>query len=525
MKFLHTALLVTVLCSVSFADAPWSFIITADSRGSDDGINRTILGELATEIMGHSVDFVLFPGDLVSGYAAADPAEFECQLRVWVEVMKPVYDANIPVYVGRGNHELGDVYSSYPYPGPEPDPNDNDALRWLNVFGSDSYPDQKLPGNGPEGEQYMTYYVIHKNAFIACLDQYAGVRHTFLHKVNQDWLDAQLAANTKPHIFVAGHEPAFRTLHTDCLDNHPDSRDAFWTSIGSAGARTYLCGHDHFYDHARIDDGDGDPNNDIHQYIVGSAGAPLYTWSPPYAGNKTDYSVEQWHHSRRYGYVLVEVDGLEVTLTWMERNSNDVSITGVYEPNDVWSYEVTPKPIVLSPNGGEKLVAGSAHTITWKTLDGADTEHVIIEYSPDNGRLWLPVGDILLNTGSYEWTIPAIDSNRCLLRVLDLREPSLSDASDVVFTIFRCRQRPHGDLNGDCYVDMLDFAMLADSWLKSTDGFEPSSDGVFAIFRCPQTLQGDLNSDCYVDVSDFALFAHAWLEHGNPFGVSCGEQE
>jgi len=40
-----------------------------------------------------------------------------------------------------------------------------------------------------------------------------------------------------------------------------------------SGARAYLCGHDHGYAHARIDDGDGDYSNDVHQFVVGTAGA------------------------------------------------------------------------------------------------------------------------------------------------------------------------------------------------------------------------------------------------------------
>jgi hypothetical protein len=37
--------------------------------------------------------------------------------------MKPVYDNNIPIYVCRGNHELGDVWQS--------DPNNPPRAVWL----------------------------------------------------------------------------------------------------------------------------------------------------------------------------------------------------------------------------------------------------------------------------------------------------------------------------------------------------------------------------------------------------------
>ena len=385
---------------------------------------------------------MLFPGDLVSGYRSIGPAGFEAQLRAWVEIMDPVYNAGIGVYVSRGNHEIMDVWGYQLRP--DIDPQDNHATRWLNVFGNDLHPEQKLPDNGPASEKYMTYAVTHKNALIVSLDQYAGINHDDIHMVNQEWLDAQLAVNTIPHIFIAGHEAAFRALHTDCLDNQPVERDAFWASIRNAGGRTYFTGHDHFYDHAQVDDGDGNPDNDIHQYIIGTGGARPYRWSPPYSGNNSYYTVEQLDHAENYGYVLGEVDGLNVTLTWMQRHTDDLMIPGIYQPDDVWSYAVSPRPIVLSPNGGENLAAASPYTITWKTQQGTDLDAVIIEYSTDNGQNWQTI-ETVGNTsspqdalGRYTWDpLPVADSNQCLIRIGDPLDIAISDTSDGIFTIFQ----------------------------------------------------------------------------------------
>jgi len=482
--------LLAALTQLGFGQSPWKFIVTCDSRGSSGGINSVILSELAAEIVSQNVDFILFPGDLVNGIGCT-PSQFEGQLRNWLETMKPVYDANIAVYVCRGNHELGDVWSHYPDPGTEPDPNDNFSHRWLNVFGSDSEPNQKMPDNGPAGEEYMTYSVIHKNAFIVSLDQYAGTRHDFAHKVNQTWLDAQLAENTKAHIFITGHEPAFRAHHNDCLDYFPANRDLFWASLRNARARVYLTGHDHFYDHARVDEGDGDPNNDIHQYIIGTAGAPLYTWSPPYDGNNSYYTVEQVHYAKRYGYVVVEVNDLEVTLTWTERHTNDLGVAGMYQAQEVWNYTTVPRPIVLSPNGSEQIAATSTYNITWKTLEGAEIDNIKIEYSTDNGQNWDDVNTVP-NSGSYKWSpVPEADSNQCLVRISDLIDPNIGDVSDDVFTIYQCRQQLDGDFNNDCYIDLLDIAIIAQWWLQD------------------------------FDFSDFAVPSQNWLKCGNPLDPSC----
>lgn len=472
VHFYSALLLIPILSVISSAREPWKFIAACDSRGYQDGINKVILSEIVTEILRNEIDFILFPGDLVSGHTAAGPDEFEANLRAWVEIMKPVYEDNIGVYVCRGNHEIADAWGYAAY---NIDPNDNFTTRWIEVFGNNLYPDQMLPDNGPAGEKYMTYSVTHKNAFVVLVDQYAGIEHRSVHKVNQHWLDVQLEANMKPHLFVAGHEPAFRALHSDCLDNNPSERDSFWNSLRNAGGRTYFCGHDHFYDHARIDDGDDNPDNDIHQYISGAAGAPLYRWSAPYRGNNNDHIVEQLYHAEVYGYTLVEIDGPKVTLTWMERNSRDLGVQGGYEPREVWSYSVTPELTVLAPNGGEKLVAGNPYALKWKTF-GAEVDNVIIDYSIDNGLSWQQLTQCP-NTGRYEWNpAPIIESTQCLVRITDAQNAQFSDISDGLFTIFECRKQLPGDLNGDCYVNILDFAILVNDWLKCGNPFDTSCD-------------------------------------------------
>jgi len=463
-----------ILPTLVEAQNPWKFILVCDSRGQDDGIQKTILSELVSEIISQKIDLVIFPGDLVSGHSAKNSAEFEAQLRKWVDVMAPVYDSGIGVYVGRGNHETADTWGFYN--SAQIDPNDNYLTRWLNVFGSDLDLMRKLPGNGPEGEKYMTYSVTHENALIIMLDQYDGIGHKAVHSIDQHWLNAQLAANVKPHVFLAGHEAAFRAMHADCLDNEPSQRDALWAGIKKSGGRTYFCGHDHFFDHARIDDGDGDSNNDIHQFIVGTAGAPPYKWSTPYSGNNTDFEVEQIHHAESYGYLLVEIDGLVSSLTWMQRNTNDLNLTGRYEHRDTWTYVVEPKLTVLSPNNGENFSATGEYTITWKTIEGTGTNRVRIDFSSDGGQSWEEICSCP-NTGWYIWnSVPMIDSNQCLIRISDMDNTSISDISDEAFTVFVCRKQLYADLNSDCYVDFLDFIILTTDWLNCGNPFDPNCD-------------------------------------------------
>lgn len=456
-----------IAATVCLADQSWRFVVVGDSRGGTaTGVNEKALSELVRDILPRDIDFVIFPGDLVYG-AGMGLESFERQLWNWIAVMRPLYDAGIPVYACRGNHEIADMW--YPLPGELPDPVDNCAKRWLKVFGNEDYPLYRLPDNGPQDEKYMSYSVVHKNALIVGLDQYAGVQYRPAHAIDQEWLNSQLESNVKPHVFVFGHEEAFRTLHPDCLDAHPGQRDAFWNSLKAAEARAYFCCHDHFYDHAWIDDGDGDPDNDIHQFIVATGGAPFYAWTPPYDGNNGDFTVMQVRHVEdRYGYLLVNVDDTEVTMAWLERQDANSIVPASYEARDFWRYKVSPNVVVLRPRPGERIAAGRPYTIQWKIIEGAKpTKQVRIEYSLDAGRHWTTAGETD-NAGTYVWSTPTVSSAACLIRITGVGNPKMDDTTDGTFSIATCPAQPAADLNGDCRVDFADLAILAGQWLTTS---------------------------------------------------------
>lgn len=277
----------------------WKFVVVGDSRGSNNGVNTDAWGHLVQAIVKEGAEFVLFPGDLTTNGT-------QTQLAQWLKTTKPLYDAKIGVYPLRGNHE-GSVSA------------------WNSAF-TGSY---RLPQNGPTNEKNLTYSAVHKNVFFVALDNYSSS-----YEVNQSWLSTQLAANSQPHVFVFGHEPAFAADHSDTLDDHSSQRNTFWQSLKAAGCRTYFAGHDHFYDHARIDDGNGNSNDDLHQFIVGSAGAPLYGFSGKYSGANGGYTPKQQYHADQYGYVVVQITGMSVKLTFKQRSGSS------YIAKDTLNYSV-----------------------------------------------------------------------------------------------------------------------------------------------------------------------------------------
>jgi PKD repeat protein len=314
------------------AQTPWRFVVVGDTRSGDGAtaINAEIVSELANEIVRQDARFVLVPGDLVySGSLSA--------FQLWKTTMGPVYQAQIPVLPVIGNHDAADLAA------------------WKQVFGAD------IPDNGPAGEEDRTYSFTHENVLVLALDNYVATG-----RVNQPWVDATLAANTLPHVFAFGHMPAFKANHTDCLDDYPANRDAFWNSLQNAGAGAYFAGHDHFYDHARIDDGDGNPDNDVHQLIVGSGGAP-FTSSYAYNGLNTAWTPVNQYHEMQYGYSVVEISGLQVTMTFYHRTG-----AKAYAPVESWTYVVGARPVAVASSNVTSGTAPLAVQFTGSASHDAD---------------------------------------------------------------------------------------------------------------------------------------------------------
>jgi len=284
----------------------WRFVAVGDSRGlaSTGGHNAEILAEIAAAAVDDGADLIIFMGDLV--YGSANAFELTIELLSWRQTMEAAYDAGVAVYPVRGNHETGSLAA------------------WLAVFSGD----YALPANGPAGEEDLTFAVEHGNALLLGLDVYVDP-----HRVNQQWLDERLAASDAVHVFAFTHEPAYAAVHADCLDDQAAERDAFFASLQAAGSRVYFAGHDHFYAHARVSDGDFEVDDDIHQLIVGTAGAPPIPFGGEYLGDNGDASVLPINEDSPYGYVLVTIDGPAAEIAWKKRVDG-----GVYVEQESWSY-------------------------------------------------------------------------------------------------------------------------------------------------------------------------------------------
>ncbi|KUO60103.1 hypothetical protein APF79_10215 [bacterium BRH_c32] len=299
---------------------PWRFVVIGDTHVPQSDTVK----EMIPFILEDEVDLILVCGDLVDAGKLTKASELESQLHEWVSIFSSFYDRGIGVYPVRGNHE---------------DDATDDISVWNKIFTGT----KELPQNGPSGEVNLTYSFIKNNAKFIGLDNYANI-----HKVNQEWLNGQLASNSSTHLFVFGHEAAFKVFHSDCLDDYPEDRNTFWKSMTDAGVRTYFCGHDHFYDVSRIDDNDGNFNNDIYQVLVGGGGGWLMS-KYNFNGFNSPYNQIGVFHEKQHGYALVEISGTnnndcDVTITWKERTFDIESSSYKYlATKDILKYTAEAK--------------------------------------------------------------------------------------------------------------------------------------------------------------------------------------
>ena len=108
-------------------------------------------------------------------------------------------------------------------------------------------------------------------------------------------------------------------------------------------------------------------------------------------------------------------------------------------PHDInWGYFALVDPslpslTLRSPVGGEVLAPNTIHIIRW-------TEHafnglVAIYASFDNGLSWKKIADKKNASGEYEWLVPDMPSQHCLIKVADSNDGEPFDVSDAPFTI------------------------------------------------------------------------------------------
>ncbi len=116
-----------------------------------------------------------------------------------------------------------------------------------------------------------------------------------------------------------------------------------------------------------------------------------------------------------------------------ETNSRTLQVlnTGITLPLYPFN-NIDNRIIILSPDGGEFLIAGDNAEIKWKYNT---VPAVKIEISTDNGNTWSEVANTVASTFSYNWRVPYTAADQAKIKITDISDNSNNDISANTFKI------------------------------------------------------------------------------------------
>lgn len=272
--------------SVYGESEPWRFAVIGDTHVPQSHLVERIVDDLLKQ----QIEVVLFPGDLVQGGKGQQADGMEAELDEWLRLVQPLRDAGIEVLAVRGNHEA--------------DVRGDNLSPWIGAVGPD-----------------LNVSLRHRNVTFIGLDNYLCGERT----VDTVWLEKALQQAAGTLIVPFGHEPAFTcgTFHPVCLDADTLCRNRFWKLLETYGVPYYFCGHAHQYNLCRI-------THDGHttfQVVSGGGGGRLQ----PRRGEprESDYCVEALDCRSENGYLVVEVNGSELSTRWCHVQNDEPQPTGM----------------------------------------------------------------------------------------------------------------------------------------------------------------------------------------------------
>lgn len=120
-------------------------------------------------------------------------------------------------------------------------------------------------------------------------------------------------------------------------------------------------------------------------------------------------------------------EGVHTLRLFIESGNFNLNRLDIYHPNS------QPSISIISPNGGETITSEAGFSIKWNSQK---VQSVRIGYSTDGGSSWGFVTQSAESQfGVYRWNTPNIDSDECLILILDESNFSIRDTSDGFFTI------------------------------------------------------------------------------------------
>ncbi|MFC1490805.1 Ser-Thr-rich GPI-anchored membrane family protein [Candidatus Latescibacterota bacterium] len=154
--------------------------------------------------------------------------------------------------------------------------------------------------------------------------------------------------------------------------------------------------------------------------------------------NSANDNVPSWSSDGSQIVFVSERDGNPEIYVMNADGSSQINLTNNsasdYSPSWTKSGTVETGTLTLtSPTGGESWEASSSHNITWSATD---VTSVKLEYSTNNGSSWSTItSSVSASVSTYSWSIPALSSTNCLIRIIDTSDETVKDQNNAVFSI------------------------------------------------------------------------------------------
>lgn len=272
------SLLLAVGASASASD--FRFVVVGDTQtdGSHSSINWDVLPLLIEDMNTHDPTVGLFVGDLVGGTGSIDGTVAQ-----WADFQTATADFTGQLLAVPGNH---DVYGGA-----------GTFEAWRETF-------PELPtDDSPSGEEGVSYYWDEGDVRFVSITSDQEVSNPY--NVSADglvWLQRVLGdSDSFEHVFVMTHHPV--SFSTEGGLGH--TGDDFWQTLVNHDVAAMFAGHWHRYQPAQLGNG-----GDTWETIIGTGGGWL--------GFEPIRPEQQ-----RHGFLLVDVEGSEVTATFYADEDGD----------------------------------------------------------------------------------------------------------------------------------------------------------------------------------------------------------
>jgi hypothetical protein len=174
------------------------------------------------------------------------------------------------------------------------------------------------------------------------------------------------------------------------------------------------------------------------------------------------------------------------------------------------------KKLAFDTADSQCLLSNASNTVKW--IWRIYTQHIptpgeedypgtfSLYYSTNNGTTWQYIATVSQQT-SYEWFVPQAVSGACLLKITDDEHTGLMDTMSV--NVSQCQENIVEDFNSDCYVNLLDMAVIGQYWLGECSSANNWCGGA------------DFDLSTTVDFPDLSTFVQNWLRCANPCDSAC----